>query len=156
MLARRAQELGLSDKVELVHWKVSKDPHFREHWALYWQDGQVLDMTAVQVGGDPEPLRCINNYPPNFSNRRQYKIDTILGGIADMATQAEERYSRRQLLRVHLRMTCADLAQCISSRSLSGLVLAPIRLLQTSMLLFAGYVFEWALGRLSVSLNKLK
>ena len=155
-LAKQAQKLGLSELVTFVHWRVGKDPDFREHWALHWRDGLVLDMTAVQVFGDSDPLRPLDAYPANFSGMRQYKLETVLGCKGSLGPHRIDRYSRRQLLKVHARMTWADLAKGCSHGSVVAVLCTPLRFLQTSLILFAGYVFEWAMGRLSLSLTKLK
>ena len=83
-LARQAHALGLGDQVAFVRWRVVGDARFRDHWALAIGDERVLDMTAVQIDGNAEPLRGLDSYTGALTSRRTYPLNLLfeLAGVA--------------------------------------------------------------------------
>ena len=81
-LGQLARRLGLEEKVAFVRWRVRRDVNFLEHWALVLDSGTVLDMTAVQVDGNPHPLRRVDSYPANYVRPRQYPAAIVLSAVA--------------------------------------------------------------------------
>lgn len=156
-LARHARELGLACRVRFARWRVTGDRSFLEHWALVVTDaagrpGPVIDMTAVQVDGDAEPVRAMHGYPEGYLAACLYPIDVVLPVLDHAPLSSDGAYRRLTVWRLHARLGRHDLRRAWQRRSLRAAAGALRRLGEASLLLPAGWLLERAQRRL----NELK
>lgn len=155
-LGHAARQLGLQGQVAFVRWSVRRDVNFLEHWALLLGDGRVLDMTAVQVDGNPDPLRRLAGYPANYVRPRQYPAAIVLA-VMDRHVQGVGRsFSRRLLWVLHRQLFRHDAGHALRARSPLALTDAVAELLRRAATLCAGYLLERAVERMSGVLLRLK
>lgn len=154
-LGAHAAELGLADEVSFVHWRVRGDPHFREHWALSFRAGHVLDVTAVQVDGNCNPLRKKDAYPPHFGVACDYPLRLILRHVPAGGQGDGMRVPAGLIRRVHRSMIAYDLRRDSAQGVAFPLVLAVGRLAETSVVLSLHTMSEWARGRLATLRSRL-
>lgn len=154
-LGAHAAELGLTDEVRFVHWRVLGDPHFREHWALSFRAGHVLDVTAVQVDGNCNPLRKKDTYPPHFGGPRDYPLSLILRHVPAGGQGHGNRVPAGLIWRVHRSMIAYDLRRDSTQGVAFPLVLAVGRLAETSVVLSLHALSEWARSRLATLRSRL-
>jgi hypothetical protein len=155
-LGQVARGMGLEEQVAFVRWRVRQDVNFLEHWALVLDCGTVLDMTAVQVDGNPYPLRRVDGYPANYVRPRQYPAAIVLSVMERPELEADRHFSRRMLWRLHVRLFRHDAAQALRGRSLRALVDAVDEVLRRGTTLSLGYLLERAIGRMSRILIRMK
>ena len=108
-------------------------------------DQVVFDLTAVQVDGDPLPLRKINRYPLHFGVPSRYPVEHVLQHF-----MADEFGQVKRLTRSpHIRLRIA----CLSYELKHGERAQAVKeILQMPFLLVIGALTEWAntrLGKLS-------
>ncbi len=156
ILGQEARRMGLEEKVAFVRWRVHRDVNFLEHWALVLECGTVLDMTAVQVDGNPHPLRRFESYPANYVRPRRYPAAIVLAAMEQPLLETERHFSRRQLWRLHGRLFRHDAAKALRSRSPRALVDAVDEVVRRGMTLCVGYLLERAIGRMSRILMRMK
>ena len=155
-LGQAARRMGLEDKVAFVRWRVHRDVNFLEHWALVVEGGTVLDMTAVQVDGNPDPLRRLDGYPANYLRPSQYPVAVVLDVMERPLLDAERHFSRRLLWNLHGRLFRHDVAKAWRERSVLALFGAADEVARRGMTLGGGYLLERAIGRMSRILVRLK
>jgi hypothetical protein len=155
-LAQEARRMGLENEVAFVRWRVHGDLNFLEHWALVLEDGTVLDMTAVQVDGNPHPLRRVAGYPRNYARPRQYPAAIVLGVMERHLRGADGHFSRVLLWHLHARLFRHDAASAWRDRSPVALAGAVDEITRRAATLCLGYLLERALGRMSRLLVRLK
>ncbi len=155
-LGQAACRMGLEGGVAFVRWRVHGDLDFLEHWALVLEGGTVLDMTAVQVDGNPDPLRRLDSYPANYARPRQYPVGVVLEVMEPPLREAERQFSRRLLWRLHARLFRYDAAKALRERSAWALLGAIDEVLRRGMTLCVGYLLERAIGRMSRILIRMK
>ena len=153
-LALEAEALGLGGRLRFVRWRVQDDPFFREHWAIAVDDEQVLDLTAVQVGGDRQPFRRLAAYPKNYSGRRFYPLQTVLRPLM-RRHDGSGRYARCTIWTVQRHMAAFDARQSFAQRSATGVFAAAGRLAEASYVLVVDYLLQSAIKRLGRLLLKL-
>jgi len=153
-LAAHADRLGLTDQVSLLRWRLSDDPDFVEHWALKVTEDRVLDLTAVQVDGNPTPWRLLDSYPPHYGKPRQYPIPLVLPHARPGAEGG--RVERRVIWRLHSALAKYEVSCAYRRGAVSEMAAAGLRLGVESMRLGLGYVLERAIDRLSHLLRRLK
>ena len=154
-LGERAAALGLENEVRFLHWRVRGDVHFREHWALSFRSTQVLDLTAVQVDGQCDPLRRKTDYPARFGAPRDYPLGLVLRHVSKVAPQAEQRLPMHLLWRVHRSMVAYDLRRASLHWTGWPLLLALGRLTETLVVLCLSAAHHWAQTRLDTLLCRL-
>ncbi len=155
-LGQAARGMGLEDEVAFVRWRVHSDVNFLEHWALVLQGGLLLDMTAVQVDGNPDPLRRFEGYPANYVRPRQYPVGVVLDVMERPLREAERHFSRRLLWRLHARLFRYDATKALRGRSAPALLGAVDEVVRRGMTLGVGYLLERAIGRMSRILIRMK
>jgi len=155
-LGQTARRMGLEDKVAFVRWRVHRDVNFLEHWALVLECGTVLDMTAVQVDGNPDPLRGLDSYPVNYVRPSQYPIGIVLDVMERPLLEAERHFSRRLLWNLHGRLFLHDAAKALRGRSARALAGAFDEVARRGVTLCVGYLLERAIGRMSRILIRMK
>ena len=155
-LGQEARRLGLEEQVAFVRWGVSEDVNFLEHWALVRDDCTVLDMTAVQVDGNPYPLRLLESYPGNYVRRRQYPVAIVLDVMERQTSEHGLNFSRRLLWALHRRLFRHDAGKALSSGSPLAFIDAFAELARRGMTLCTGYMLERAIVRMSRILIRLK
>jgi hypothetical protein len=96
-LAEEARGLNLEGRAGFVRWSVRRDQAFLEHWALVLDGAKVVDMTAVQVDGNPDPLRRLASYPTNYVRPRQYPVTVVLDVMEHHVSGTGRTFSRRLL-----------------------------------------------------------
>jgi len=153
--ARTARRLGVEDRLTFVRWRVRNDQDCLEHWAVAMEGGHVLDLTAVQVDGDPRPSRRLDEYPSHYVRPLLYPTHLVIEAMASEALAAPHRYPRRHLWRLHRRLFCHDGALAISSRSPSALGQAIAALASCVFALLTGYLLERAHARASALSSRL-
>ena len=155
-LGARARELGLEDRVRFLHWRVRNDAHFREHWALSFRGAHVLDVTAVQVDGNSNPLRKRDSYPTHFGTPRDYPLDLILRHAANTPqASASQRVPVALIWRVQRSMIAYDFHRASSHWSARPLLVAAGRLMETLLVLFIHGLSDWARSRLTTLKSRL-
>ena len=155
-LGQQARRLGLEEKVAFVRWRVHDDVNFLEHWALVLDRETVLDMTAVQVDGNPHPLRRFESYPANYLRPRQYPAAIVLSVMKRPLLDAERHFSRRLLWNLHRRLFRHDAAEALRRHSLPALVDAIDEVVRRGTTLYGGFLLERAIGRMSRILIRMK
>ncbi len=148
-LAREAARLGVAPRVAFVRWDVRGDPEFLEHWALALEDGQVIDMTAAQVDGDPRALRRMDDYPANYVRARRYPVASLLHILGEREPAPGWRYPGRQLWALHRWLFRHDAAAAARTRSLRELAGASRAVVRAAVGLLMDAAFERAMGRLA-------
>jgi len=80
-----AATLGFADfadrhghAIQLIHWQVTDDEDFCDHWAVLFKDTFVIDLTRVQVDGKSDLLHQVDTYPINYRRPRCYSPDVLL------------------------------------------------------------------------------
>ncbi len=80
-----AATLGFADfadqqgfAIQLIHWQVTGDQDFCDHWAVLFKETFVIDLTRVQVDGKSDLLHEINTYPANYRHPRCYSPELLL------------------------------------------------------------------------------
>jgi hypothetical protein len=147
--AREASRVGVAQRVVFVRWEVRGDPDFLEHWALELEDGQVLDMTAAQVDGDPRVLRRVTDYPANYVRPRRYPVHSLVGILADPDRPAGWHYPVRRLWSLHRRLFRHDTAAALRSLSVTELFAATRALARAALGLLLHAALECATRRLA-------
>jgi hypothetical protein len=155
-LGREARSLGLTERVTFVRWRVRRDVNFLEHWALALDDGSVLDMTAVQVDGNPSPLRNVQGYPANYVRPRRYPIAIVLAVMERGVLEPGQHYSRRLLWVLHRRLFRHEAGDAVRARSPLALLDAGASLVRIGATLCTGYLLEQAIRRMSRLLMRLE
>ena len=155
-LGREARSLGLDGRVRFIRWRVRKDVYFLEHWALALDDGSVLDMTAIQVDGNPNPLRSAEGYPDNYVRPRRYPIALVLAVMESGVLEPGQHYPRRLLWQLHRRLFRYEAGGALRTRSPLALRDACAALSHSGVTLCTGYLLEQAIKRLSRLLMKLE
>ena len=155
-LGQVARRMGLEEKVAFVRWRVQRDVNFLEHWAVVLDSGTVLDMTAIQVDGNPNPLRRVESYPANYVRPRQYPAAIVLSAMERPVLEAERHFSRRMLWSLHVRLFRHDAARALRSRSIRALADAVDELARRGATLSVGYLLERAIGRMSRILVRME
>lgn len=146
-LATEALRLGLGRYASVVRWCVRGDPAFLEHWALALENGLVLDTTAVQVDGNPRPLRRLDEYPSNYRGPRHYPIEAMSDFIDNCSLTADHRYPLGEIWKLHCRLFRHDARQAVHSRAPRALLEALAAILSCSFGLSLAYVIEKASAR---------
>jgi len=146
-LAVEARRLGLGARASIVRWALRRDPAFTEHWALVLEDGRVLDTTAVQVDGDPRPLRTLDEYPAKFQSPRRYPMETILSTMSHNVLTADDRYPRRLIWRLHWRLFLHDAGNGVRSMAPRELCEALVAILRCGFALAISYLIDCAAAR---------
>jgi hypothetical protein len=155
-LGQEARRLGLEGQVSFVRWRVRSDLNFLEHWALVLDDGRVLDMTAVQVDGNPDPLRRLASYPANYVRPRQYPTALVLAVMECQVPESYRHFSRWLIWQLHRRLFRHDVAKALRERSPLDLIDAAAELVRRGVTLCTGYMLELAIGRMSRILVRMK
>ena len=155
-LGREARRLGLEGHVAFVRWCVRRDVNFLEHWALVLDDGRVFDMTAVQVDGNPQPLRRLANYPANYVRPRQYPAAIVLAVMDRHVPEQDRHFSRRLLWGLHRRLFRHDASKALRGYSPLALIDAVAELMRRGATLYMGYLLELAIARMSRILLRMK
>ena len=150
-LARQARSLGLSDQVKFVRWRVEGDARFRDHWALTFGDGLVLDMTAVQIDGNAEPLRSLDSYTCALTSMRTYPLSVLLelmdrGGHSQSAIRS---YPRMLVWRIQRTLVGYDAKQSLRRGSVSGLIKAVGEWFNAALVLASGHLHDRLVRRLA-------
>ncbi len=152
----RARELGLEDRVRFLHWRVRNDANFREHWALSFRKRHALDVTAVQVDGDPNPLRTIDSYPLHFGTPRDYPLSLILRQVpSSLQAASGDRVAAALIWRVQRSMIVYDSRRTPMPGVISPLFTAAGRLTETLFVLSLHGLSNWARGRLTTLESRL-
>ena len=155
-LGQEARRLGLEEQVAFVRWRVLQDVNFLEHWALVLEGGTVLDMTAVQVDGNPHPLRRLESYPANYLRPRRYPAAVVLAAMERPVLDEDRNFSRRLLWTLHKRLFRHDAAMAVRSRSALALLDAVDEVARRGTTLYVGYLLERAIERMSRILIRMK
>jgi hypothetical protein len=155
-LGQEARRLGLDGQVAFVRWGVCRDMNFLEHWALVRDSCTVLDMTAVQVDGNPYPLRRLESYPANYVRRRQYPAAIVLDVMERHVPERGRQFSRRLLWALHRRLFRHDAGKALRACSPLALIDAVAELARRGVTLCAGYLLELAIARMSRILIRMK
>jgi hypothetical protein len=143
-LAAEARRLGLGRCVSVVRWRVQGDPAFLEHWALALENGQALDTTAIQVDGNPRPLRRLDEYPANYRSPRHYPLEVVSDVIDVRSLSADHRYPLRQIWRLHCRLFWHDARTAVLSAAPRALMEAIVAVVRCGFVLSLGYMIESA------------
>lgn len=98
---------SLRSQVQLVTWTVCGDPNYRDHWALVWQGAKVLDLTRLQVDGRLGVCFDLDDYPPNFQDRRLYPLSVV--PLLNLSQIHTRRLPMRFVLDLRFRMLQVDL-----------------------------------------------
>ena len=154
-LAREAQRLGFGSRAEFIRWDVVKDVDFLEHWALTLDDGRVLDMTAMQVDGDAQPVRHVDDYPVNYVRPRRYPAALILGAIDSVGTPSGRHYPCATLWMLHKRLFAHEAAAALRARSIRHGLDAVAAVMRTAFKLSLVGLLEHAIRRMSRLLVRL-
>ena len=154
-LGREARRLGLDHDVEFIRWRVLRDVDFLEHWALLIDGGRVLDMTAMQVDGDPQPLRHVADYPGNYVRPSRYPLSLVLGVIDGIEPPSGRNYARATLWTLHRRLFAHEAAAAMRTRSIRRGVDAAAAVVYSGITLSLGYLLERAIARMSRLLMRL-
>jgi hypothetical protein len=155
-LGREAHRLGLEGQVTFVRWCVRRDADFLEHWALMLGNGRVLDMTAVQVDGNPQPLRWLASYPANYVRPRQYPAAIVLAVMDRHVLEPDRHFSRRLLWGLHRRLFRHDAGKAFRGYSPLALIDAVAELVRRGVTLCTGYLLERTIARMSRILIRMK
>lgn len=155
-LGREARRLSLEERVTFIRWRVLRDVNFLEHWALALDDGSVLDMTAVQVDGNPNPLRSVEGYPANYVRPRRYPIALVLAVMERDVLEPGKNYSRRLLWVLHRRLFRHEAGHALRACSPRALCNAVAALVRSGVTLCTGYLLEQAIRRMSRLLLRLE
>jgi hypothetical protein len=155
-LGQEARRLGLEEQVAFVRWGVCEDVNFLEHWALVSDNSTVLDMTAVQVDGNPYPLRGLESYPANYVRQRQYPASIVLAVMERHTSGQDRNFSRRLIWALHRRLFRHDAGKALRSCSPLTLIDAVAELARRGTTLYIGYLLELAIARMSRILIRLK
>lgn len=154
-LARYAKKLGLGDQVFFVRWRLRGDRVYREHWAVCYSPGQVLDLTAAQIDGDPEPKRPLHAYPASFGEPRAYPADVVLLPLGRVS-ESSNRYSEQLLWQVHRRIAWFDLRAALRRKAPAAVASEALRLANTALVLVASHLLNCAIRRLVYLMRKLR
>lgn len=146
-LAAEALRLGLDRSASVVRWCVCGDPAFLEHWALALESGRVLDTTAVQVDGNPQPLRRLDEYPANYRSPRHYPIEAMSDFIDTCSVTTDHRYPLRQVWKLHCGLFSHDAREAVRSGAPAALLKAFAAILTCSFGLSLAYMTERASAR---------
>ena len=152
---REARRLGIDSRLFFVRWRVRNDLNYLEHWAVATENGRVLDLTAVQVDGDPRPLRRVEEYPVNYVRPRLYPASVVLDAMTGHVLTADHHYLRRQVWRLHLQLFRHDAAEAVWSASPRALYEAIAAISRCCFSLSAGYLLERVLARAVTLLSSL-
>jgi len=153
-LAAKADVLGLTEQVQLLRWRLKGDPEFVEHWALKVSASDVLDLTAVQVDGNPTPWRSIDSYPHHFGKPSQYPIHLVLPyARADME---DGRIARHELWRLHRALAKYELRIAINRRTFFDAAFVGLGFLGETTRLGLSHLLKVAIARLSKMLRRLQ
>jgi hypothetical protein len=147
--------LGLEGRVAFVRWRVCRDLNFLEHWALVLDNARVLDMTAIQVDGNPDPLRRLAGYPENYVRPRQYPVSIVMNVMDRHVPEPDRHFSRRLLWGLHLRLFRHDIGNAFRERSPLALIDGTRELVRRGTTLCMGYLLERAIARLSRILMRM-
>jgi len=153
-MAARAAQLGLSDQVCLLRWRLNGDLAYLEHWALKVSDDRVLDLTAIQVDGNPTPWRQLASYPSHYGTPSQYPIELVLPHVPPRVASA--RIQRRVLWRLHRELARYEVALAMRRKALTECAAAGRALCAVASRLALGFLLERAIERLSLLLHKLQ
>lgn len=154
-IAEEARRLNLGRRVGFVRWSVLRDMAFLEHWALVLDGTRVLDMTAVQVDGNADPLRRLASYPANYVRPRQYPATVVLDVMEHHVSGTGRNFSRRLLWTLHLALFRHDAGRASQARSLLALIDCIAELLRRGVTLCMSYVLDRAIARLSTILLRM-
>ena len=116
-LARQARALGLGEELQFIRWHVPRDPHFRDHWALSFGTEHALDVSAVQIDGNSEPLRSLQSYVGHVTDRHLYPLEVILRAIDAHPHTSGDTYSPGLMWRVMLSLAQYDGRQALKHLS---------------------------------------
>jgi hypothetical protein len=155
-LGQEARRLGLEGKVAFVRWRVRRDVNFLEHWAIVLDNARVLDMTAVQVDGNPDPLRSLRSYPANYVRPRQYPVAIVLNVMERHVPEPDRHFSRRLLWGLHWCLFRHDAAKAYHDHLPLAFMDATTELVRRGVTLCTGYLLERAIARLSRILTRMK
>lgn len=144
-LACEAVRLGFEQQTHFVRWRVQGDPGFLEHWALRLGDGTVVDITAVQVDGNSQPVREIDRYPANYGQARLYPVPLILKRLKTNHAIGRYRYSGRAIWAVHYALFRHDASRAIRQRAPRALMAAFGAMGQCAVKLAAGHLLTRAI-----------
>ena len=76
-----AQQRG--ETVQLVRWELVDDDDFCDHWAVYWTEDRVIDLSYRQFSPHSSALvHKIEDYPSNCLRPRVYPAHLLLGRFA--------------------------------------------------------------------------
>lgn len=146
-LAAEALRLGLGNEASVVRWRVREDPAFLEHWALSLGNGVVPDTTAVQVDGNQEPLRRLDQYPANYRSPRHYPIEAMSEFIDSSSLRTDHRYPPSLIWNLHCRLFRLDARKAVLSAAPCALLEASMAILRCSFGLLLVYLSERASAR---------
>jgi hypothetical protein len=155
-LAEEARRLNLEGRVGFVRWSVRGDQAFLEHWALVLDGVKVLDMTAVQVDGNPEPSRLLASYPANYVRPRQYPVTVVLDVMEHHLSSTGRNFARRLLWTLHLALFRHDAGRAFKARSLLASIDCIAELVRRGVTLCTSYVLDRAIARLSRILMRIE
>lgn len=131
------------------------DLDYLEHWAVVTEGGRVLDLTAVQVDGDPRPSRRVDEYPANYVRPRLYPASVVLSAMSGDVLTPDHRYLRWQLWGLNLQLFRHDAAQALWSASPRALFEAVAALSCCGFSLSTGYLLDRALARTAALMGRL-
>ncbi len=155
-MGQEARRLGLEGQVAFVRWRVRRDVNFLEHWAIVLDNTKVLDMTAIQVDGNPDPLRSLGSYPENYVRPRQYPVAIVLNVMERHVPEPDRHYSRRLLWSLHRCLFRHDAGKAYRNHLPLALIDAITELVRRGVTLCTGYLLERAIERLSRILMRMK
>ena len=149
-LARQAHALGLGDQVAFVRWRVVGDARFRDHWALAIGGERVLDMTAVQIDGNAEPLRGLDSYTGALTSRRTYPLNLLFELVDrdEPSHTAIRSYPRRLVWRIQCTLAGYDAKRSLRRGSVYGLFKAAGELFDAALVLASGHLHDRLVRRL--------
>lgn len=129
--------------LQLVRWRVVKDPAYCEHWAICFTEGEVLDLTHVQVDGDARPVHALGTYPAHYRHPRLYPCELL----TELFAQDGRAVYWHTLARARLRIHGFDIRQARWPQKPVELVRAGGDLLRYALVTAGHALFERLLAR---------
>ncbi|HEY8024067.1 MAG TPA: hypothetical protein VIF60_05840 [Burkholderiaceae bacterium] len=107
---------GHGYETQLIRWQVAHDPDFCDHWAILFHESTVLDLTRVQVDGNPDLVHKLDTYPANYHHPRRYPSAILLQNFQRLTESRLGRLPFWFMWDCGVAMVCYDIRSAIKAR----------------------------------------